>query len=156
MKNIKSLLVVALVIFLNVALAQNDSLTSEYFGLYSATVGDEDSGNEANFIVGVNGDKFAVYKDVFAETHYATYYKVISFDKKSGKLIAKSEISISVEDGLTNVNKDSTIVVELFFIRQGDNFVLRTDDYFNIDFIKNKPIETTILSRKGIPTKTRL
>lgn len=156
MKNIESLLVVALVIFLNVALAQKDSLTSEYLGLYSATIGDEDSGNEANFIVGVSGNKFAVYKEIFAETRYATYYKVVSFDKKNGKLVAKSEVIISIQDEITNIDKDSTIVIELFFVRQGNKFVLRTDDYYNINFIKEKPIEATILSRKGTPVKARL
>jgi hypothetical protein len=156
MKNIKSLLIVALVIFLNVALAQNDSLTSEYLGFYSATIGDEDSGNEAYFVVGVNEDKFAVYKGVFSETHYATYYKIISFDKKTGKLVAKSELVIFVEDELTKINKDSTIVIELFFVRQGNKFVLRTDDYYNINFIKEKPIEAIILSKKGTPIKAKL
>ena len=156
MKNMKSLLTILMVMFLSVALAQNDSLTSEYFGLYSATIGDEDSGNEAHFLVGVSGDKFAVYKEIFVEAQYATYYRIVSFDKKTGKLVAKSEVTILVEDGLTSIDKDNSMIIELFFVRKGSGYVIRTDDFVNINFVKEKPIKVTILSRKGIPINVKL
>jgi hypothetical protein len=146
----KYFLILFFIGFSTISIAQNDTLTKEYFGVYSSQLGDEDSGNEMNFYFGKDLKKnFIIYKEAFVSgNNFATYYKLISFDKKSGKLVVKSETNIISEDGEISVVKDSNEILELFFIKKGNGFIVR-GDFHTLDFIKSEAISFEIMSEDG-------
>lgn len=139
--------------FLNIAIAQKDSLTSEYLGIYSAEISREELGNETQFFIGLNGDKYAVYESVYGETnHYAAHYKVNSFDKEIGRLEIQYEVGFFTDEGLlVSINDYGTYTLELFFILKGNEFILRIEGFDETDFIKTEIEEAIILDKKGLP-----
>jgi hypothetical protein len=140
-------------IFFNIAIAQNDTIPNEFFGLYSGSIGHEDSGDEMFLSIGVNGDKSTIYKEIFAGNKYVTYFKINSFDKKSGILKCQSEVRINIEDDMITIEDDSSLVAELILIKKDGNIILKCEDFADTEFLKitGNAFDKMILNKRGIP-----
>lgn len=153
MKYITNILTIGILLFANPIFAQRDSILTNYFGLYTASIGDEGSGNEVYYCFGINGDPFVVYKEIFAGARYATYYSVFSFDKQTGKLVLKSDRMINVEEDAVRIEEDTTSTIELQIIEKGNTIIIKDDNFSDVDIVKSDALEFEILNRNGISTK---
>jgi hypothetical protein len=150
MKSITNILTFGILLLANPIFAQRDSIPTNYFGCYSATFGDEGSGNEIYYCFGINGDPSVVYKEIFAGARYATYYRVNSFDKQNGKLVLKSDRRISIEEDLVSIEEDTTSTIELQIIEKGNTIIIQDDDFSDANIIKSDALEFEILNRNGL------
>jgi hypothetical protein len=153
MKYITNILTIGILLLANPIFSQQDSIPTNYFGCYSATFGDEGSGNEVHYCFGINGDPFVVYKEIFAGLRYVTYYNVISFDKQTGKLVLKSDRMINVEEDIVRIEEDTSNTVELRIIKKGNTTSIEDDNFSNASILKSDALEFEILNQNGIPTK---
>jgi hypothetical protein len=153
MKSIINILTIGILLFANPIFAQEDSIPTNYFGCYSATFGDEGSGNEIHYCFGINGDPSIVYKEIFAGARYATYYRVSSFDKQNGKLVLKSDRRISIEEDNVSIEEDTTNSIELQIIEKGNTIIIQDDNFSDANIVKSEALEFEILNRNGLPTK---
>ena len=153
MKSITHILTIGIFLFANPLLAQLESIPTNYFGCYSASSGDEGSGNEIHYCFGINGDPSIVYKEIFAGLRYATYYNVISFDKQTGKLVLKSDRIIRIEEDIMSIEEDTTNTIELQIIKKGNTVTIQDDNFSDINIVKSDALEFEILNRNGISVK---
>jgi hypothetical protein len=153
MKYITNILTIGILLFANPIFAQQGSIPTNYFGLYTASIGHEDSGDEVHYCFGINEDPSIVYKEIFAGARYATYYSVISFDKQTGKLVLKSIRMINIEEDVVSIEEDTTSTIELQIIEKGNTIIMKDDNFSDADILKSDALEFEILNRKGIPAK---
>ena len=153
MKYITNILISGILLFANPIFAQQDSIPTNYFGLYTASIGHEDSGDEVNYCFGINGDPLIVYKEIFAGLRYATYYNVISFDKQTGKLVLKSDRIIRIEEDIISIEEDTTNTIELQVIKKGNTVIIQENNFSDINIVKSDALEFEILNRNGISVK---
>ena len=153
MKSITIILSIGILLFANPIFAQEDSIPTNYFGCYSATFGDEGSGNEIHYCFGINGDPSIVYKEIFAGARYATYYRVSSFDKQNGKLVLKSDRRISIEEDIVSIEEDTASTIELQILEKGNTIIIQDDNFSDANIVKSDELEFEILNQNGIPVK---
>ena len=153
MKSITNILTIGIFLFANPIFAQEDSIPTNYFGCYSATFGDEGSGNEIHYCFGINGDPSIVYKEIFAGLRYATYYRVNTFDKQTGKLVLKSDRRISIEEDIVSIEEDTANTIELQIIEKGNTIIIQDDNFSDANIVKSDALVFEILNRNGLPTK---
>ena len=153
MKSITIILTIGILLFANPIFAQEDSIPTNYFGCYSATFGDEGSGNEIHYCFGINGDPSFVYKEIFAGARYATYYRVSSFDKQNGKLVLKSDRRISIEEDIVSIEEDTASTIELQILEKGNTIIIQDDNFSDANIVKSDELEFEILNQNGIPVK---
>jgi hypothetical protein len=146
----KFFLIAILVGFSSVGIAQNDSISKGYFGLYSSPINDAESGDEMVFYFGNDSNNnLTIYKEAFvAGNNYATYFKLISFDKQTGKTILKSEKVVISEEGTISIENDDTQLLELFFLKKSNGTVIQ-GDFHEADFVKSAATSFSILGADG-------
>ena len=117
MKTILTILALIIVTSIN---AQTNSIPKEYYGMYSATFGDEGSGNEVNYVLFMDStsNEQNVYKEIFhGSGNKATYYTVKSFNQQNGEMILNSKLTIffDAESSETTILTDTTGKAKLIF-----------------------------------------
>ena len=160
---ILALTILALIIVTSIN-AQTNSIPKEYYGMYSATFGDEGSGNEVNYVLFMDStsNEQNVYKEIFhGSGNKATYYTVKSFNQQNGEMILNSKLTIffDAESSETTILTDTTGKAKLIFKKNKSN------KYYFIDsdgpapegiVVLSDAISATILNEKGIRNKLLL
>jgi hypothetical protein len=130
---------------------ENDSIPAEVFGSYYSSIGHGEYGDELHFTIGVNGDKKSIYREYYVGNHYFTYFKILSFDTKTGTIKAQSELKIVLEDEFLRTEEDSSEMIELTIIKRGDTMILKSEKHIENDFFKYNPVNKMIYSKTGLP-----